>query len=68
MHSTPYNNLTLFNLTANTGEAPARGFAVFPASEAPTRSVTTAATPAASRAPSSMGCLHTKPVPGLHVH
>jgi hypothetical protein len=33
VHSTPYNNLTLFNLTANTGEAPARGFAIFPASK-----------------------------------
>jgi hypothetical protein len=33
VHSTPYNNLTLFNLTANTGEAPARGFAIFPASQ-----------------------------------
>ncbi|KAL4439234.1 hypothetical protein ABPG77_004136 [Micractinium sp. CCAP 211/92] len=32
-HSTPYNNLTLYNLTANTGEAPARGFAVFPANQ-----------------------------------
>lgn len=32
-HSTPYNNLTLFNLTANEGTAEARGFAIFPSSE-----------------------------------
>lgn len=32
-HSTPYNNLTLYNLTANTGEASERGFALFPANQ-----------------------------------
>ncbi len=32
-HSTPYNNLTLFNLTANEGTAEARGLAIFPSSE-----------------------------------
>ncbi|KAL4428429.1 hypothetical protein ABPG75_002518 [Micractinium tetrahymenae] len=32
-HSTPYNNLTLYNLTANTAEAPERGFALFPANQ-----------------------------------
>ncbi|KAI3439137.1 hypothetical protein D9Q98_001545 [Chlorella vulgaris] len=32
-HSTPYNNLTLFNLTANEGTAEARGFAIFPSNQ-----------------------------------
>lgn len=45
-HSTPYNNLTLYNLTANTGEASERGFALFPASEAPCARLARPAAPA----------------------
>lgn len=33
VHSTPYNNLTLFTLSPNTAEAGKAGFALFPASQ-----------------------------------
>jgi hypothetical protein len=49
MHSTPYNNLTLFNLTANNGEAATRGFGVFPSSETSPGSATEPASTSEAR-------------------